>query len=241
MEIIKLHSVDSTNSYVSDILKNTKIKVDSVFYTNIQTKGRGLSLNVWESEDYKNLIFSIYTNPKINIDQYFVLSMLVSLGICDYIQFKGVFAQIKWPNDIYFENKKLAGILIENNLMNDCIVDSIIGVGLNLNQTNFSDKLPNPLSLTNITNVEFDLEKEIPLICKSILDRIKNYKSSNYKQIKTEYLNRLFRFNRFYTYRIKDSIITAKIIDIKPDGYLIVETSTNETKEFYFKEIEYVI
>lgn len=241
MKVIKLHSVDSTNSYVSDILKNADIKEDTVYYTDIQTRGRGLNLNIWESEDYKNLIFSIYTNPKIEIDDYFVLSMLVSLGICDYLHFKGVFVQIKWPNDIYYKNNKLAGILIENSLMNDCIVESIIGVGLNLNQTEFSDKLLNPISLANITGKKYDIENEISIISNNILKRIKTYKSVDYKQIKTEYLDKLFRFDLLSTYRIKGNVITAKIIDVKPDGYLVVKTNKNDIKEFYFKEIEYVI
>lgn len=241
MKVIKLHSVDSTNSYVSDIIKNTDIKDDTVYYTDIQTKGRGLNLNIWESEEYKNLIFSIYTKPRIIIDDYFVLSMLVSLGICDYLHFKGVFGQIKWPNDIYFKNNKLAGILIENSLMNDCIVESIIGVGLNLNQTNFSNTLLNPISLTNITGNKYDIENEISIISDNILKRIKTYKSVDYNQIKIEYLDRLFRFEILSIFRIKGNVISAKIIDVKPDGYLVIKTNNNEIKEFYFKEIEYVI
>jgi BirA family biotin operon repressor/biotin-[acetyl-CoA-carboxylase] ligase len=240
MKFIKLESVESTNIYAFDLLANQKVVDETtVVYSNIQTKGKGLGANVWHSEDYKNLSFSIIVFPDAVADKHFVLSMLVSLAICEYLESKGVAAKIKWPNDIYYQNRKLAGILIENSILGELISSSVIGVGLNLNQKEFPTWIPNPISLTNITGVEYDIKTEIEIIAKFIANKIQLVKIKSVESIKSEYLAKLFRLQEKSVFKLNEERFTAKIIDVKPDGHLVLKTESDTELEFYFKEIEF--
>lgn len=241
MQIIKIENINSTNLYSSELLKNNEITEDTVIYTDYQTSGRGLGKNIWNSEKDKNLLFSLITFPNIKVEDHFKLNIIISLSICEYLQIKGVLAKIKWPNDIYVNSNKIAGILVENTFYRDVIQSSVIGVGLNLNQQVFPDNLPNPISLSQIANMDFNIEKEIKEISKILSSNLNDYKELNISELKKEYLIRLYRFNEFYDYKISDKIVTAKITDIKNDGHIVVTDRDGNQSSYYFKEIEYVL
>lgn len=238
MKKIKLQTVNSTNNYASGLLSDGMIKEETVIYTGSQTKGKGLGTNVWHSEDYKNMLFSLIVFPEIKIERHFVLSMIVSLAICDYLDFKGVKAEIKWPNDIYLKNKKLAGILIENSIYGDTIKSSVIGVGLNLNQEVFPSVLPNPVSLTNVTSEIYNVDNEIELISSIISDKLTEFKNKSFTSIHEQYLNRLYRLGHTSKFKAGDRIFSGQIKDVKKDGHIVVSEPEFEEKEYYFKEIE---
>lgn len=240
IKYIKKTNLNSTNSYSADLLKNG-INELTVVYTNFQTEGRGLKKNAWYSDDNKNLLLSIVDFSEIKIEKHFCLNMIISLAICDYLNLKGVLAKIKWPNDIYVENHKIAGILVENNFYGDIIKSSVIGIGLNLNQIDFPNEIPNPISLKEITGIDFNIDDEIREISEIIYAKIKKCKNLNFDEIKIKYLRNLYKMNIESKFKIDDKICIATIIDVKKDGHLVIIDNMLQTHEYYFKEIEYVI
>ena len=240
MKFIKLNSVDSTNSYASDLLSKEMITDETCIYTLFQTHGRGLGQNMWESEKEQNLLFSIVFFPNIKIEDHFNLNMMVALSICRYLNLKGVKAKIKWPNDIYVFDKKIAGILIENTFVGDLIRSSIIGVGLNINQDSFSQSVPNGISLKNITGIEYKIDEEIKVIANEISKVIGAMRCLEFEDIKKVYLGNMYRFNVESLFRSDGIEFLASIVDVKKDGYLVLNQSGN-IKEFYFKEVSFVL
>ncbi|MDD2385372.1 MAG: biotin--[acetyl-CoA-carboxylase] ligase [Bacteroidales bacterium] len=239
MKFIKRNIITSTNIFVSELLTNNKLSDETVVYTNFQTNGRGFAQNKWYSEENKNLLFSIIIFPEMNVEGHFCLNMIISLAICDYLLLKGVKAKIKWPNDIYVKDSKIAGILVENCFYGDIIKSSIIGVGLNLNQIFFPKEIPNPVSLKNLTNTDYNIDKEIREISNIISDKIKKYKSLEFSEIRIKYLENLYRLNVDSLFKKSNEIFTAKIIDIRKTGHLVICDKNNKLQEFYFKEIEF--
>lgn len=241
MQVLKFDNIDSTNTYAKSIIANKICSEETVIYTYNQTKGKGLGKNIWLSEGNKNLTFTLISFKEIEVKYHFYISMIVSLSICDYAKNKGVNLNIKWPNDIYFENKKICGILIENTICGDVINNSIIGVGFNLNQETFPSNLPNPVSMFNITRKSYNIDEEINSISKVIFEKLLELKPIGYENIKSEYLSKLFRFNEYNNFLVEDKVIEAKIIDVKSSGHLVIQKKSGEIEKFYFKEIEFVI
>ena len=243
MEIkyIKKTEVSSTNSLASSMINSGEIVDTTVMYTSFQSRGKGLGENAWISQENKNLLFSLVVFPDMNIEYHFNLNMIISLAICDYLNLKGVLAKIKWPNDIYVKNDKIAGILVENNLYGDIIQSSIVGVGLNLNQTEFPTELSNPVSVKSVLGKDFIIENEIREISQIIFNKIQDYKTCKFETIKSEYLEKLFRFSEFFQFKANDQLFEGKIVDIKKDGFIVICDSQRNEKEYYFKEVEYII
>jgi BirA family biotin operon repressor/biotin-[acetyl-CoA-carboxylase] ligase len=213
----------------------------TVVYTMSQTKGRGMGKNVWLAEDNKNLLFSLIVFPELKAESHFSLSMIVSLAICEYLILKGVEAKIKWPNDIWVQNKKLAGILIENSIMGDRIKSSVIGVGLNLNQTNFPSEIPNPVSLSQLTENSYTIDNEIVTISNLINNAIASLSKNEFLSIRTNYFSKLYRYNEPSKFKSHDRVFEGTIISVNQTGHLVVKESAGNISEFYFKEIEFVL
>ena len=153
-------TLESTNSFLKQIIHSKEVKNGTIVSTKHQTTGRGQRNNVWESERNKNILMSFVFFPNnIPAENQFIISKAVSLSILDLLLKYKKNVKIKWPNDIYIDDKKIAGILIENSLRGSEISNSIIGIGLNINQTFFSNKLPNPTSLKLETNKNYKTEE----------------------------------------------------------------------------------
>jgi BirA family biotin operon repressor/biotin-[acetyl-CoA-carboxylase] ligase len=240
LNIIELDTIDSTNSYAKKLIAEDKNIPETLIFSHNQVKGRGIGSNIWYTEDNKNLIFSIIKFPGIKIEDHFIMSMAVSLAICDYIHFKGIFPLIKWPNDIFINGKKVCGILIENSFYGDIIKSSIIGVGINLNQTFFPDILHNAVSISNVTKQQYDLKTEINIVSEIISEKINSLKVITFDDLKKEYLSVLLRYNELCKYKAGNVIFEGRIIDVKKSGHVVIEKITGELSEFYFKEIEYI-
>lgn len=241
-EIIKLDTVNSTNEYASKILKEKKLPEGTIIYSLEQTRGRGLGENSWESEKGKNILLSLVLYPKfLKVKDQFLLSKAISLGIANYCKIVTNHINIKWPNDIYYKDKKLAGILIENSIRGSQIDKSIIGIGLNLNQKLFLSDAPNPISLKKITGKDYSIDKEIISMRDNIYYYYSKLRESEYSLLNDKYLTNLYNYNKHNKYKSKDVVFEAKITGVNEFGHLQLITRDGEKKEFELKEIEFVI
>jgi len=240
--IEKLEVVDSTNNYFSKVLKKSKYPEGSITTSSYQSSGKGQGSNFWESEKGKNLLFSLVLYPDfLPIDKNFLLSKVVSLGIVDYLRSKSTEIKIKWPNDIYYGDKKIAGILIENTIKVSTINQCIVGVGLNLNQSKFISDAPNPISVKQITGDTYSTFNELISLRRYIHNFYEMLQEGRYKEINEKYIKYLYRFNEFFTFKSLNKFFKAKITGVNENGHLQVHTTKNEKFEFAFKEIEFVI
>ena len=231
-EIIHIAETDSTNRW----LRERGGEGDMVVVADYQMAGKGQGNNSWESERGKNLLFSVLYHPqRIPANRQFHISMAVSLAIADALGEHIGDVSIKWPNDIYWRNAKICGILIENRLLGQTIRDSIIGVGVNVNQRQFHSNAPNPVSLWQIHGHETDLE----LLLQSILDKFTLY--INKKEIKTQYLHLLYRRKGFHPYADKEGSFMAEIVDVEDDGHLLLCDDNGQQRRYAFKEVSFVI
>jgi BirA family biotin operon repressor/biotin-[acetyl-CoA-carboxylase] ligase len=231
-EIIHIAETDSTNRW----LRERGGEGDMVVVADYQTAGKGQGTNSWESERGKNLLFSVLYHPqRIPANRQFHISMAVSLAIADALGEHIGDVSIKWPNDIYWRNAKICGILIENRLLGQTIRDSIIGVGVNVNQRQFHSNAPNPVSLWQIHGHETDRE----LLLQSILDKFTLY--INKKEIKTQYLHLLYRRKGFHPYADREGSFMAEIVDVEDDGHLLLCDDNGQQRRYAFKEVSFVI
>lgn len=246
-EVIDIHwldEIDSTNDEASRRIGESGNL--SVLAAERQTAGRGQRGNSWLSPAGENLTFSMVLKfgdgffAPYEAGKQFDISVSVALGLVDYLENKGIEGSIKWPNDIYVRNRKICGVLIENVLSGEHLAHSVIGIGLNVNQKNFSPQLINPVSMTSLTNLEYDLKKELPLLCGHLRARL--LKLGSTVQF-NEYASKLFRFGQLNDYVICSTgkVIKAKIIGVKRSGLLRLETEKGEHMEFAFKEISFII
>ncbi|MGE3652646.1 MAG: biotin--[acetyl-CoA-carboxylase] ligase [Flavobacteriales bacterium] len=236
--IVKLDETASTNVFLQEMLANSTCFEGLVVVAKNQVQGKGQRGNTWESENGKNLTFSILLKPNVLIEEQFVLSQVVSLGIYDFLAKMG-FEQvaIKWPNDIYVDGKKIAGILIENTLSANKISNCIVGVGLNVNQTQFSTNL-NATSLAILTDKEVDLEQLLSDLLKHIEYRYLQLKASKNTQLKQDYLNVLLGYQKPLHYLVNNGRVTGIIRGVSAIGKLQVEINA-QLKEFDLKEISF--
>jgi BirA family biotin operon repressor/biotin-[acetyl-CoA-carboxylase] ligase len=234
-------NLTSTNSYAASLLKSRKVREGCVIYTNYQTTGRGQAGNKWESEANKNLLISIILYPTmINPADQFQLSMVISLGICDFLQRKTKAISIKWPNDIYVNDDKIAGILLENSIMGDIIDHTVAGIGININQVKFLSDAPNPVSLAILTGVNFNLHECLSQLTSDLDKRYKLLISGDSDLIKSDYISHLYRYYQWCKFRDNKGIFTGRITDVNDTGRLRVELKDGNINEYSFKEIEFI-
>lgn len=253
--IKKLPETNSTNSYLKELihvhmLNSTDSKDISKFVpeffsvmTHYQTEGRGQQSCYWHSEPSKNALFSTLLYPKMHPSLQFCLSKITSLSIIDYLKNllpNPQYLSIKWPNDIYYKDRKIAGILIENSIMGDEILYCVIGVGLNLNQQDFSDQLPNPVSVTQITNLTCDVEEAVKLIINNIAFRYSKILKNNCKIYDDEYLNFLYRNNEEAEYEVGNEKVLARIKGVNEFGKLLLLKNNCELIECGLKEVKFL-
>lgn len=241
-DIIKLDSTRSTNSYAANLLQNGAPVEFTLIQTIEQTDGRGQINNSWESEKGKNLTCSLILRPDFLIaDKHFYLSQFFSIAIVKTLEKYLQNVKIKWPNDIYVNDKKIAGILIENSLMGSSVMTSVLGLGLNINQIEFLSDAPNPTSIFKETSEEYDVD----IIRDEMLEMVEAWyqklKNAEYETIAEEYKKILYRYQESAEFKEGDDIYTGAIVDVKPSGKLIIELYSGEKREYNFKEVEYII
>ncbi len=216
-----------------------------VIVTKAQTAGRGQRGNSWEAEPGQNLTFSMLLRPqRISARRQFELSMLVSLAIVNVLDRYVENVAIKWPNDIYVGDKKICGILIENTLSDSLLARSIVGVGLNVNQKRFLSDAPNPVSLAQLTNTEYNLTELMQQLASEIVTALSTYEQDvEVETLRADYMARLWRGDGFFPY-IEASTsrqFDARIIDISPMGILTLEDRSGAQSSYAFKEVAAVL
>lgn len=234
-----IKQIHSTNALLWELIREKNPIEGFVVRTDYQTAGKGQAGNSWESEKGKNLLFSMVLYPHhIAPASQFLLSQLVSVAIKNVLDKFVDNITVKWPNDIYHNDSKIGGILIENSLQGTTFKSVVIGVGLNINQKLFRSNAPNPVSLIQITGRRLNRKQLLQQISKSILDL---YHELDADKIRAIYNGSLYRKTGFHEYNASGEVFSARIISIHPDGQLELETRNGERKKFYFKEVQFVL
>ncbi len=231
---------DSTNAEIRKLLKQYDQDIITVA-TNNQEKGRGQRGNSWFSDTNKNLTFSIAISPdKLEIEQQFYISMLTALTAIDTFKSIGLSATIKWPNDIFINDCKIGGILIEHDISGAYIERSIIGVGINVNQEAFPDYLPNPTSVYTETGETNDISTVLNKFIDIFNDNITRLNEPR-DRIRNEYKHNLFGINRVLKFRDSEVVFNGKIVDVLPTGEIKIEDTNGDTRGYFFKEVEFIL
>jgi BirA family transcriptional regulator, biotin operon repressor / biotin---[acetyl-CoA-carboxylase] ligase len=239
--ILTFSSLDSTNDYSRQLIDNKNVDEGTVVWTRSQKKGRGYAGNVWESKDGENLTFSIILRPEfLDAAEQFMLSMVTSLGIVDYLDEIIDNVSIKWPNDIYAGNHKIGGILIENFILENRITNSIIGIGLNINQVSFGENLINPVSIRQITFKRYNLRNCLSKVCEKIDYRYCQLRKGEKENLRKKYTNRLLNLNRKCNYRADNKIFMGQIRGVDKFGRLVIETEEDGARNFDLKEVVFL-
>lgn len=246
MKITHFKNIDSTNSYLQNLLDKGEDVADNVVVTDFQTSGKGQGKNVWQSEDGKNLLFSIALDMSfLKAENQFFLTQMISVAMINvlrnFLPEDSLF--IKWPNDIYFNDRKIAGMLIKNEIKGMMLGTSIVGIGLNVNQISFDDNIPNPISMKMITGKDYDLDELLSAIVCQLSDYSRLCVNSNDTFstliIKT-YTSRLYRYHQWALFEHEGSIKEMMIVGFDKYGRLILKEQNDhevvcDLKEIIFK------
>lgn len=237
-KIIRLESVDSTNNYTANLLNKGELTNGTVIMADDQFAGKGQRGAEWLTKPGENLTFSFFLdNVNLSVQKQFYLTCIISNILIDLLCKIGLKAKIKWPNDIYINRKKIAGILIENQLSGSMVKSVIIGIGLNVNQLNFEDLIAT--SIYKETN-----ERKNPMdILFSFIEEFnskwKNFSESNFNEVKSNYLKNLFQINEIGFYEDSTGNFEGKIINVLDSGHIEIEKGNNvlhyDLKEIKFK------
>ena len=242
LKYIHLEQIDSTNAYLQRQQSEHDIR-NWVVSTDEQTAGKGMGNNGWESEVGKNLTFSLALDMGfLPAERQFLLSEAVPLGIIEVLDtlLPSEKLSIKWPNDIYFENRKLAGILINSTIKANMMDISIIGIGLNVNQMKFQDWPTHPISLKMVTGKEYDLKPLLEQIAERILIKVQQLQSTP-TSIEKDYLKRLFRYRTWADYEVEGKVLRLFMTGIDSFGRLQLLDTENKPYCFDIKEIRFII
>ena len=242
--LIELDEVDSTNSY----LRRLDVQSDQrpvLVTAEFQSAGRGADTNRWESERGKNLLFSLRLMPKsLPARRMFAISEVAALAVRDALNASAPGFCIKWPNDVYYEDCKVAGILIENDLQGAKIRCSTIGIGVNINQRRFLSDAPNPRSLADI--VGRDIERH--LVLERFMERVMHYmkaldegKDDALDALHEHYKEGLYRMGKEHKFIDDTGTFCATIVDVEQSGHLILQDTEGNRRRYEFKQLKYII
>ncbi|GAA4336308.1 biotin--[acetyl-CoA-carboxylase] ligase [Mucilaginibacter gynuensis] len=240
--LVTIKQIDSTNTFLKNLLSNSKpVPEGTVIMAEEQYAGRGQQQNGWHAEPGKNLTFSLLLNPSfLPVNQQFDLVRVVSLGVHNALkQHLGSLLKIKWPNDVYYADKKLGGILIENIVQGSTIKHAVVGIGINVNQDVFPAHVPNPASVKQILQRDYDLRLLLSEICSHIEAAYLRLKAGNVTEIREEYLAALYWLNEEREYKSNNSVFTGNITGVKENGLLVVNSDNRELM-FDLKQIEFL-
>ncbi len=242
VKIIKLKECSSTNAFAKELLKNEKPVEGTVIMASYQTAGKGQDSNSWESGAGENILMTMILYPDfLEISRQFKLSMVVALGISDFLKslLPDHMIRIKWPNDIYIGDRKIAGILINNEIMGTQFKHVIAGIGINVNQTYFSSEIPNPVSLKLLTGKTKDVDKLALLLSENIFARYEHLRREGEQIIIHDYHSLLLGMGEWREYVYAAKNIRAKITGVNEFGKLMLETD-GDMIECDMKEITYL-
>lgn len=244
-DIRYLKSTSSTNDHLSELCKKENLREFFTIVTEEQSAGKGQRGNSWESEKGKNLLLSLLLYPTfLEAKEQFYISMLIAIAVAKALNEYTKDISIKWPNDIYWKEKKIAGILIENELEGRAIKQSIVGIGLNVNQEKFVSSAPNPVSLKQIIGRDIDTQHLLNIIRNRIIENynfVKRHFSASKTSLYDDYIDILFRRNGYHPFQDKNGVFEARFHHIMPSGHLCLEDEDGHIRQYAFKEINYIL
>lgn len=234
--LLFLPSCHSTNIEAANLLEKQQVNEGTIVITDNQLAGKGQRGNSWTSDPGKNLTFSLIVKSNfLPIVHQFHLNIFVSLAIADFLnQFQPGF-HVKWPNDVYYDDEKICGILIQNTVKGDMLENTVIGIGLNINQQFQETKAT---SLAMVTGAVFDLNEVFQQLCQALEKRYLQLKRNELAYLKRDYTNRMYWYGEDHLFR-DDKVFQGRIIGVSDAGLLQIE-SQEGLKEFNFKEVVYV-
>ncbi|MBQ5843424.1 MAG: biotin--[Alistipes sp.] len=237
--IYHLDTVSSTN----DIARGAEYHDGDIIWADFQTAGRGQRGHSWESRKGENLTFSVVLEPHfLPVAEQFMLLEAVALSLSDFFMLQGVKSSIKWTNDLYVGDRKAVGILIEHTYSSSKLSRTIVGVGINVNQREFSKDIPNPISLSLLTGQKYKLEALLAEFDKCLKKRYTQLRQGEFELLQTDYNSILYRCDEKHLFATPDGVrFSGTIRGVKPTGDLIVEHEGGECRSYLFKEIEFVI
>jgi BirA family biotin operon repressor/biotin-[acetyl-CoA-carboxylase] ligase len=238
--LIRLAETDSTSRYLTTLCEHNDVEEFTIVLSHFQTAGRGQREHSWESEAGKNLLFSLALYPSfLEAQNQFFLSQIISLSMKEGLEEFASSFSLKWPNDIYWGEKKIGGMLIKNDLIGNRIKRSIVGIGININQEKFHSSVPNPVSLTQITGNHYDLL----LVLKSLVRQCIHYygllREGETSLVAQRYCQSLFRREGMYPYADKDGKFVAKFVCIEQGGMLVLEDRCGRQRKYVFGEVRF--
>ncbi|MES2566436.1 MAG: biotin--[acetyl-CoA-carboxylase] ligase [Bacteroidota bacterium] len=245
--LLFLHEVESTNTYAMNLLRNVNPMAGTVVYTDHQTKGKGQRGAVWTSEIGQNITASVILKPQfLGYKQTFYLSKISALAVYDVLTEILPIGQydikIKWPNDILVNHKKIAGILIENSFLANLVQYSVIGIGLNINQSNFDEYARSAISLKILMNKEQDRNQILNLFCWHLEKWYLKLKEQKLDLIDSKYLSVLFGMNQLLEFEDSNGVnFKATPAGISNEGKLILKQEDLSLKEFDVKELKFLM
>ena len=237
-----IYHINNTTS-TNDEARGERYEHMDVIWSEHQTEGRGQRGHSWHSTEGENLTFSVVLHPTfLPIVEQFLLSEVVALALVDAMAEYGIECRIKWTNDIYARDSKLVGVLIEHSLAGDTLARTIVGIGLNVNQTEFPSDLPNPTSMALQRSAMFDREEVLRCFMRKLEEWYDVLSSGNKQLVESTYVSRLYHLLEEHPYMLPSGeIIRARIRGVRPSGELILEHHDGIVREYAFKEIEFVL
>jgi BirA family biotin operon repressor/biotin-[acetyl-CoA-carboxylase] ligase len=225
-----------------DEARDEKYCHGDVIVADHQTAGRGQRGHKWASPRGENLMFSAVLDTRfLLVTEQFLLLQTVALALTDMLATYGIDSSIKWTNDIYVGDRKITGVLIDHTIRDGRLARSGVGVGINVNQTNFEEWLPNPTSMKLCSGLELDRRDVLERFMECLTARYEMLKGGQREQILADYHSKIYRLNIPAQYELPDGkVFTGVIRGIKPSGDLIIEDACG-TKCFLFREVQFVI
>ena len=238
----EVSTIDSTNTYLAELLKKGRLPEGFVVSASEQVQGRGQTHAKWKSEKGKPLLLSFVFYPTfLGLGDLFMLNKAITLGVSDVLKrLTGEKISIKWPNDIYFRDRKICGILIENSINSSGIQHTILGLGLNVNQDDFPKELPNPTSIKLITGKEMDRDYVLTELCTSIEIRYLQLKRGEYLKLTGDFESILYRKDEWHFFQSGRFVFEGMIKGVDSRGRLLV-LLRNDLEKFYdLREIKFL-
>lgn len=241
MKVIRLKEVDSTNRYLHDC-QPLPDGQSVLVVADYQTAGRGQGSNTWESEPGKNLLFSLAIQPKfVPVRRQFLLAKAEALAIKEALDNYTDGITLKWPNDVYWQDRKISGTLIETSLSAGAVKRCVFGTGIDVNQREFYSDAPNPVSLYQILGHEVPLDELLQKVVNGITANLELLAENQFADISTRYHAALYRRTGYHKYQDAESMFEAALVEVEDDGHLVLHDRQGLIRRYAFKEVTFVL
>ena len=232
-----------TTTSTNDDARDAKYRHGDIVWAEHQTAGRGQRGHKWLSPEGENLTFTMVVEPRfLAVAEQFLLCEAMSVALTDTFAAYGIDTRIKWTNDIYAGDRKLEGVLIEHNYSGQTLSRSLLGIGINVNQTQFDPSLPNPVSMAQLTGRRYDRREVLETFERCMLTRYAQLETGDREALQRDYRDRMYALGEMRTFRYPDGTPTRGAIEgVLPSGELILRHEDGSRREYLFKEIEFVL